>query len=404
MSEKLLKSLKNEINAALNWLRQGKNLLRLFIMAAVLTALAVCAVLVNRPAEGEVPTSASQMVFERAVVTAVLSDDAAPDYEYAEGKRVGTQELEIRVQTGIHKNEIMSLTNYMSAMFNVDLEKDDSIIIRILTDEDGACYASLFNYNRGAVLGGLMLLFAVLLAVLGGKKGAGALLGLLFTLACVWFLLIPCLIRGIPAVPVTVAVVAVTAAGALILLNGFSRKTLCAVLGCVIGVVAAGAIAAAAGSLTPMDGFNMPEAENLILYGADKGLKVRGLLVCGVLISALGAVMDVALGIASAVWELREQNAAMTAGQLFRSGMNIGRDAMGTMANTLILAFAGSSLNMLILVQTYDIPFLQLVNTDYICIEIIQSIAGSMGILLTVPIVAFISARMMARGKRRRDR
>ncbi len=404
MSEKLLKSLKNEINAALNWLRQGKNLLRLFIMAAVLTALAVCAVLVNRPAEGEVPTSASQMVFERAVVTAVLSDDAAPDYEYAEGKRVGTQELEIRVQTGIHKNEIMSLTNYMSAMFNVDLEKDDSIIIRILTDEDGACYASLFNYNRGAVLGGLMLLFAVLLAVLGGKKGAGALLGLLFTLACVWFLLIPCLIRGIPAVPVTVAVVAVTAAGALILLNGFSRKTLCAVLGCVIGVVAAGAIAAAAGSLTPMDGFNMPEAENLILYGADKGLKVRGLLVCGVLISALGAVMDVALGIASAVWELREQNAAMTAGQLFRSGMHIGRDAMGTMANTLILAFAGSSLNMLILVQTYDIPFLQLVNTDYICIEIIQSIAGSMGILLTVPIVAFISARMMARGKRRRDR
>lgn len=404
MSEKLLKSLKNEINAALNWLRQGKNLLRLFIMAAVLTALAVCAVLVNRPAEGEVPTSASQMVFERAVVTAVLSDDAAPDYEYAEGKRVGTQELEIRVQTGIHKNEIMSLTNYMSAMFNVDLEKDDSIIIRILTDEDGACYASLFNYNRGAVLGGLMLLFAVLLAVLGGKKGAGALLGLLFTLACVWFLLIPCLIRGIPAVPVTVAVVAVTAAGALILLNGFSRKTLCAVLGCVIGVVAAGAIAAAAGSLTPMDGFNMPEAENLILYGADKGLKVRGLLVCGVLISALGAVMDVALGIASAVWELREQNASMTAGQLFRSGMHIGRDAMGTMANTLILAFAGSSLNMLILVQTYDIPFLQLVNTDYICIEIIQSIAGSMGILLTVPIVAFISARMMARGKRRRDR
>ena len=144
----------------------------------------------------------------------------------------------------------------------------------------------------------------------------------------------------------------------------------------------------------------MSEAENLILYGADQGLKVRGLLVCGVLVSALGAVMDVALGIASSVWEMREQNGALTAGQLFRSGMHIGRDAMGTMANTLILAFAGSSLNMLILVQTYDIPFIQLVNTDYICIEIIQSIAGAMGVLLTVPIVAFISARLMAGGKR----
>ena len=387
------------------WLRQPANAARLAVMAAALAALAVCAVWLHRPVEGEVASSASQMVYERAVVTAVLSDDAFPDYDNAEGRRVGTQELEIQIQTGAHKNEVMSLTNYMSALFNVDLKKGDSIIVRIMTDEDGAYYASLFNYNRGRVLGVFVLLFFVLLAVLGGKKGLGALLGLLFTLGCIWLILIPCLIRGIPAVPVTVGIIAVTAAGALIFLNGFSEKTLCSVLGCVIGVVAAGGIAAAVGAATPMNGFNMSEAENLLLYGADKGLKISGLLVCGVLISALGAVMDVALGIASAVWEIHEQNPALTARQLFRSGLHIGQDAMGTMANTLILAFAGSSLNMLILVQTYEIPFLQLINTDYICIEVIQSIAGAMGILLTVPIVAFISARLMAaQGKRRRDR
>ena len=387
------------------WLRQPANAARLAVMAVVLAALTVCTVWLHRPVEGEVASSASQMVYERAVVTAVLSDDAFPDYDNAEGRRVGTQELEIQIQTGAHKNEVMSLTNYMSALFNVDLKKGDSIIVRIMTDEDGAYYASLFNYNRGRVLGVFVLLFFVLLAVLGGKKGLGALLGLLFTLGCIWLILIPCLIRGIPAVPVTVGIIAVTAAGALIFLNGFSEKTLCSVLGCVIGVVAAGGIAAAVGAATPMNGFNMSEAENLLLYGADKGLKISGLLVCGVLISALGAVMDVALGIASAVWEIHEQNPALTARQLFRSGMNIGRDAMGTMANTLILAFAGSSLNMLILVQTYEIPFLQLINTDYICIEVIQSIAGAMGILLTVPIVAFISARLMAaQGKRRRER
>lgn len=387
------------------WLRQPANAARLAVMAVVLAALTVCTVWLHRPVEGEVASSASQMVYERAVVTAVLSDDAFPDYDNAEGRRVGTQELEIQIQTGAHKNEVMSLTNYMSALFNVDLKKGDSIIVRIMTDEDGAYYASLFNYNRGRVLGVFVLLFFVLLAVLGGKKGLGALLGLLFTLGCIWLILIPCLIRGIPAVLVTVGIIAVTAAGALIFLNGFSEKTLCSVLGCVIGVVAAGEIAAAVGAATPMNGFNMSEAENLLLYGADKGLKISGLLVCGVLISALGAVMDVALGIASAVWEIHEQNPALTARQLFRSGMHIGQDAMGTMANTLILAFAGSSLNMLILVQTYEIPFLQLINTDYICIEVIQSIAGAMGILLTVPIVAFISARLMAaQGKRRRDR
>lgn len=383
-----------------NWVKQPKNLAGLLIMAIVLGGVVGFSIWLNRPVEGEVPTSASQMVYEKAVVTAVLEDDAAPDYDNAEGRRVGTQELEICIQTGTHKDEIMSLTNHMSALFNVDLKKGDQVIVRLMTDEDGGYYASLFNYNRGMVLGIFVLLFFILLIALGGKKGLGALLGLLFTLGSIWFILIPCLIRGIPAIAVTVGIVAAAAAGSLIFLNGFSIKTLCAVLGCFIGVVAAGGIAALVGNITPINGFNMPEAENLLLYGADKGMKISGLLVCGLLISALGAVMDVALGITSSVWELHEQNPSLTAKKLFRSGMHIGRDAIGTMANTLILAFAGSSLNMLILVQTYDIPFIQLINTDYICIEIIQSIAGAMGILLTVPIVAFISAWLMAREKR----
>lgn len=399
MPKKLYTRFSDNIKAFCNRLKQPKNFIGLIAGIVILGAMIGCAVWLNLPQDGEVATSASQMVYEKAEVTAVLSDDAQPDYNDAEGRRVGTQELEIRILSGTHKDEIMSLTNYMSALFNVDLDTGDEVIVRIMIDDDGAYYASLFNYNRGGVLGVFVLIFFVLLAVLGGKKGLGALLGLLFTLASVWFILIPCLIRGVPAIAVTVAIVAVTAAGALILLNGFSKKTLCSVLGCVIGVVVAGGIAALVGNITPMNGFNMSEAENLILYGADKGMKISGLLVCGVLISALGAVMDVALGIASSVWELHKQNPALTAAKLFRSGMHIGRDAMGTMANTLILAFAGSSLNMLILVQTYDIPFIQLINTDYICIEIIQSIAGAMGILLTVPIVALISARLMAPNK-----
>lgn len=384
-----------------NWFSQRNNKICILIVGVLFAAAILFAVALNQAAEDEVPTSASQMVYEKAEVTAVLSDDAEADYENAEGRRVGTQELEIRILTGTHKDEIMSLTNYMSALFNVDLEKGDNIIVRIMTDENGAYYASVFNYDRGMVIGGFVLIFFVLLAVLGGKKGIGALLGLLFTLACVWFILIPALIIGLPIIAVTVGIIIITSVCALILLNGISEKTWCAILGCVIGVITAGAIAALVGHITPINGFNMSEAENLILYGADKGLKISGLLVCGVLISALGAVMDVALGIASSVNELSLQNPKAKAKELFHSGMNIGKDAMGTMANTLILAFAGSSLNMLILVQTYDIPFRQLINTDYICIEIIQSISGAMGILLTVPIVAFISARLMTREKKR---
>ena len=377
-------------------------LLRALPMVLVLAVLAGIAVWLNRTDEDETASDASQMVYASAEVTAVLSDNAQEDFQNAEGRRVGDQELEIRILSGDHKDEIMTVTNYMSALFNVDVDQGDRIIVRIMTDEEGSYYASVFNYDRGIVLGVFLLIFFALLAVLGGKKGVGALAGLLLTLGCIWFILIPCLIRGVPAVPVTIGVSAVAAAAGLIFLNGYSKKTLCAVCGCVGGVLAAGIAAAAVGTLSPMNGFNMQEAENLILYGADKGLKISGLLVCGVLISALGAVMDVALGIASSVWEMREQNPDASAGSLFRSGMQIGKDAMGTMANTLILAFAGSSLNMLILVQTYDIPFLQLINTDSIALELVQSVAGSFGILLTVPLVAFVSARLMVHGRNRR--
>lgn len=374
--------------------------IRVLPVVIVLAILAGIAMWINRANENETTPDSGRLVYAPAKVTAVLSDNAQEDFENAEGRRVGDQELEIQILSGDHKDEIMTVTNYMSALFNVDVQQGDRIIVRIMTDENGSYYASVFNYDRGIVLGGFLLIFFILLGALGGKKGLGALAGLLLTLGCIWFILIPCLLRGVPAIPVTIAVSAVAAAAGLIFLNGYSKKTFCAVCGCVGGVLVSGIAAAVVGSLSPMNGFNMQEAENLILYGADQGLKVSGLLVCGVLISALGAVMDVALGIASSVWEMKEQNPDASVGSLFRSGMQIGKDAMGTMANTLILAFAGSSLNMLILVQTYNIPFLQLINTDSIALEVVQSVAGSIGILLTVPLVAFISARLMAHRKR----
>ena len=375
-------------------------MIRVLPVVIVLAILAGIAMWINRANENETTPDSGRLVYAPAKVTAVLSDNAQEDFENAEGRRVGDQELEIQILSGDHKDEIMTVTNYMSALFNVDVQQGDRIIVRIMTDENGSYYASVFNYDRGIVLGGFLLIFFILLGALGGKKGLGALAGLLLTLGCIWFILIPCLLRGVPAIPVTIAVSAVAAAAGLIFLNGYSKKTFCAVCGCVGGVLVSGIAAAVVGSLSPMNGFNMQEAENLILYGADQGLKVSGLLVCGVLISALGAVMDVALGIASSVCEMKKQNPDASAGSLFRSGMQIGKDAMGTMANTLILAFAGSSLNMLILVQTYDIPFLQLINTDSIALEVVQSVAGSVGILLTVPLVAFISARLTARGKK----
>lgn len=374
-------------------------LIRAIPITVVAIALLILGIWLHSLGADDAATKSSQLHFAKAKVTAVLEDNAIEDFENGEGRRVGTQELEILIRSGSHKDEILTTTNYLSALNNIDVEEGDRIIVRILTDEDGSYYAAVYNYDRGFVLAFFLAAFVILLTALGGWKGVRALLGLVLTLVCVWFILIPAMIRGLPAVAMTVVIVGLTAAGALVLLNGFSRKTFAAVLGCFGGVLAAGLIASIVGWLTPLNGFNMDEAENLLIYGADKGLKISGLMVCGVLISAMGAVMDVALGIASAVSEVKLQNPSADEKSLRHSGMQVGRDAMGTMANTLILAFAGASLNMLILIQTYDVPFLQLINTDFFCLEIVQSVSGSFGILLTVPLVAWISSHLMSTDK-----
>ncbi len=158
----------------------------------------------------------------------------------------------------------------------------------------------------------------------------------------------------------------------------------------------AGILAYIVGKLAHISGLNMEEAESMLLVATDNGLKVRDLLVAGILISALGAVMDTGMSISSAIYELHTVNPTMKSFALFQSGMNIGKDAMGTMANTLILAFAGSSLNLVLMIFAYGIPFSQIINTDLIAIEIIRAITASIGIILSVPIVALIGSRVMA--------
>ena len=128
---------------------------------------------------------------------------------------------------------------------------------------------------------------------------------------------------------------------------------------------------------------------------AESELNISGLFISGILIASVGAVMDIAMSIASALDEVHILNPERTCKELFVSGMNIGRDAMGTMANTLVLAYVGSSLNMMVLIYSYGVSFIQLVNTDFVAIEMIQAIAGSAGIILTVPCVSIISAILL---------
>lgn len=342
-------------------------------------------------------TAAQKRLFAPAKVTAILADNAQPE-PWSEGLRLGAQQLELEILRGPYKGAVLQAVNYLSAYANVDCRVGTRVIVRLdLDDAENPYILSIPNYDRGTVLLAMVGVFALILVLIGGKKGVMALLGLAYTLAGVWFLLIPMVLRGAPPIPAAVAVAALTAAASLLLLTGFTRKTLCAGLGCICGVAAAGLFAWIVGKITPISGFNMGEAEDLVLRAGEQPLEIRGLLISGILIASLGAVMDVAMSISSACSELLALDPKITAGRLFRSGMNIGRDAMGTMANTLILAFAGASFNLLLLFQVYGYPMIQIFNSDAMAIELIQSISGSVGILLTVPLVSLFAALLLTR-------
>jgi uncharacterized membrane protein len=177
-------------------------------------------------------------------------------------------------------------------------------------------------------------------------------------------------------------------------LGGISAKTVSALIGTLAGMIISAIFLLAALGITHLSGYNMGEADALIQLAGAVHMKVGELLFAAIFISSLGAVIDVAISISSAVQEIYTRNPSLRAKHLFDSGMNVGRDMMGAMANTLIIAFTGTELNMLILLRTMDIQYYQLLNTNMIGIYIIQAISGSIAVVLTVPLVALISAQL----------
>ena len=139
----------------------------------------------------------------------------------------------------------------------------------------------------------------------------------------------------------------------------------------------------------------MADVEALNMISTQSSMQVQWLLIAGILISSLGAVMDVSISIASSVQEIYSLTPKLSEKELFISGMNVGRDMMGTMANTLILAFAGTSLSMFIIIYSYNLTNNQLFNMDMVNIVVLEGLTGSFAVILTVPIIAYISSQLI---------
>lgn len=322
--------------------------------------------------------------FEKAKVQEILQDNLD-----ANDTRVGEQKVRVLMLTGEKKGEILDVTSSSGYLFGAACEPGMKVIVMQSVAGD-TTIASVYAQDREFVIYIFVFLYLLALCMIGGKQGLKGCLGLIFTFFCVIFVYLPLVYLKYSPFWSAVFICFLTTFVTMYLIGGVAKKTLAATLGTLSGVILAGISAWCFSKASGISGYNVSDIETLMTLWNTNRIQVGGLLFSGLLISCLGAVMDVAMSISSAIDEIYKQNPTLSRKELFKAGMRVGRDMMGTDSNTLILAFAGSSTSTLLLDYAYDLPYQQIINSNNIGIAIMQGLAGSFGIVLSVPLTVFI--------------
>ena len=367
-----------------------------WISAAVLAVvLAIFAGLfvIAHPARAEAPEAAEYMEYENAVVEQILSDSTETD-PVSEGHYRGNQNLIVRVKTGRYAGQQMMADNTVGPIYGCTMAVGDRVTVGLSTYSDGTVRCYVYEYNRFPGLVLVLGAFLLVTVLVGGRVGIKSLVSLGLTVAALIFILLPLLLAGWPTIPTTFLISVLVTAATFVILGGVDKKTVCACLGTLAGIALATVFGLMAQSLLRIDGYRQEYAEALLQLRQteESAIGITGLITAGVIVSALGAVMDVAMSISSALQELTRVNPDLTSRDLFKSGMNIGRDMVGTMTNTLILAILGSGLTLVVYIYSLSLQPWQLLSSAYMSLEAISGIASSIGVMLAVPLTAAICA------------
>lgn len=327
--------------------------------------------------------------YEKAIVVEIIEDNLQED-----GTRIGYQKVKLKILSGNLKGNILDGTSFAGYLYGADCTIGMKVIASI-SEYDGNASVSVYSYDRSNIIYVFVGLFLLMLWIIGGKKGFKSAIGLMFTFICIIYLFLPMLYRGYSPFLSAVVVIILITIVSLYLIDGISKKSISAMIGTITGVIISGVCAAGFGNIAKISGYNVAEVEELVFISNNTNLKVGGILFAAILIASLGAVMDVSMSIASAMTEIYSHNNNIGKKDLFKSGINVGRDMMGTMSNTLILAFTGGSINTLILNYAYALKYNQVINMYQIGIEIMQGVSGSIAIILSVPLVSIISSYLL---------
>lgn len=306
------------------------------------------------------------------------------------------QIVTVKILSGDYKNQTRDILNMITdnPAYNIPLKKGDRVILHLEEDDDGLVFY-IADIKRDSSLIAFSLIFCAILVLIGRKKGVFSLISICATVGLIFAVLVPLILHGICPIISSIVVGILSTIITIYLVGGFNPKSTSAIVGTSVSLVFAGGLSLLAIFAAHLTGF--AGEENIFLYGVRPDLSFKGILAASMIIAALGALMDTAVSIASTINEIYETDSSLSVMQLFKSGMNVGRDIIGTMSNTLILVYLGSALPLVLLANNIDL--LKFFNLNQVSTEILSAIIGSIAILACVPFTAIISAYMIKNKK-----
>ena len=302
------------------------------------------------------------------------------------------QTIQVRLLTGEFKGETVELDNMLTGnpYYDIKLKKNTKVILHAEDNGEGVEF-SIEDIKRSGNLGWLSLLFCGLLIYVGRKKGFYSLISIGLTVLLITHALSPLILIGINPVLATILICVASTAATMYLVGGFNAKSTSAVIGAMLSLLFAGLLSYITMFTAHLTGFT--EENSMFLYTAHPELDFIGITISTMILATLGAVMDVAMSIASTINEIYITDNTKTVKDLFISGMNVGRDIIGTMANTLILVYLGGSLPLLLLAGNIDLQ--KFINLNQVVTETASALIGSIAIVICVPFTAVAASQMI---------
>lgn len=340
----------------------------------------------------EVIETKDDNIIEATAVVTKASEERIVDNG---GMKDTVQDVTVKIQDGEYKSEELEATYNLSydiegKIQGYPLKEGDKVQVQI-TENGDSLNVTVIDFVRHTYLLVMFMIFLLTIVVIGGKQGLKAIAGLLVTILAIYFIMIKGIFNGLDPIWTSIGTCILIIIATFIIIGGINKKIITAAIGTLGGVILAGVFATIFNYLCRMSGAG-EDAVQLSINMTTMTFNFKDLLFAGIIISALGACMDVGMSIASSLDEIKSKNADITYIELFKSGMNIGRDVIGTMTNTLILAYVGGSITLILLFMACDINFIDIINKETIAQEIISAIAGSMGVVCTVPITSIVYA------------